>query len=105
MALFRLRVNLALQVRQPIEAGAPPSELWRSRCGSGRIALNPSHEDFPSMLAQALDVIAAMRFDFARAAMILAVSASQLIKLLKEEPRALQSVNEQRESCGMSRLR
>lgn len=105
VALFRLRINLALQVREPIEAGAPPSELWRSRCGGGRIALNPAHEDFPAMLAEAMDVIAAMRFDFAKAAMILAVSASQLVKLLKDEPRALQWVNEQRELVGMSRLR
>ena len=57
------------------------------------------------MLAEAMDVIAAMRFDFAKAAMILAVSASQLVKLLKDEPRALQWVNVQRELVGMSRLR
>lgn len=105
MAMFRLRINLAVQVRQPIEAGAPASELWRSRCGGGRIALNPEHEDFPAMLAEALDVIAAMRFDFAKAAMVLAVSASQLVKLLKDEPRAMQWVNEEREAAGMSRLR
>jgi len=105
IALFRLRVNLALQIRCSIDAQAGPSELWRTRSKGGRIALNPSHDDFPSMLAQAMDAIAALNWDMARAAAFLAVSSSQLVKLLKDEPRALQQVNQQREASGQSRLR
>src|SRR5580698_10521841 len=59
-ALARLRVELALAIRRPIERadGEPfaPSALWRSRCTSGRIAVNPEHADFPALLAEALDV-------------------------------------------------
>src|SRR5262245_62118596 len=45
MALFRLRVNLALEVRQL--KGAAPSALWQSRCRGGRIVLSAEHDDFP----------------------------------------------------------
>jgi hypothetical protein len=103
-AMFRLRVNLALHVRLPYELGAPPSDLWQSRCRKGRIALNQAHDDFPAMLAEALDVIATLRFDVGKAAAALSCTPSQLVKLLKDEPRALTLVNEQREKLGLRRL-
>src|SRR5271157_5354132 len=34
-ALFRLRVNLALEVRQSRASESTPSPLWQSRCGGG----------------------------------------------------------------------
>ncbi|MEX2213654.1 MAG: peptide chain release factor-like protein [Phycisphaeraceae bacterium] len=104
-ALFRLRVHLALDVRGEYAAGQPASALWRSRCKGGRIALNPKHDDFPAMLAEALDVIVALRCDVAGAATVLACSSSQLVKLLKEEPRALERVNLAREAAGLKRFR
>ncbi|MBN2293132.1 MAG: peptide chain release factor-like protein, partial [Pirellulales bacterium] len=56
VALFRLRVNLALQVRVCRPAEAIPSEMWRERCTSaGRINVAAEHQDFPAMLAEALD--------------------------------------------------
>jgi hypothetical protein len=100
MALFRLRVNLALEVRGYFALREVPSPLWRSRCREGRIAVNPEHADFPALLAEALDVLAALRFDPAAAANLLNVTTSQLIKLLKDEPRALQWVNRQRQERG-----
>ncbi|MFO0953473.1 MAG: peptide chain release factor-like protein [Isosphaeraceae bacterium] len=51
-ARFRLRINLALRVRlAPLE----PSELWRRRCQGGKVVVSPSHDDFPALLAEALD--------------------------------------------------
>ncbi len=50
-ALSRLRFALALEVRCPVDPLEPPSELWRSRCKNGRIAINPEHEDLPMLLA------------------------------------------------------
>src|SRR5579884_1829603 len=47
-ALSRLRIELALAVRRPIERSAVPSALWRSRCRGGRMVINPEHEDFPA---------------------------------------------------------
>lgn len=57
------------------------------------------------MLAQALDVIAAVHWDIPKAAAFLAVTPSQLVKLLKDEPRAMQQVNAQRQLKGQSRLK
>jgi hypothetical protein len=102
-ALFRLRVNLALKVRTVREAA--PGALWRSRVRRGRIEVSPAHEDFPALLAEALDSLAAAEMDTGRAAVQLGCTASQLIRFLKHEPRALQSVNELRTSRGLHPLK
>ncbi|MCD4728221.1 MAG: peptide chain release factor-like protein [Pirellulales bacterium] len=95
VALFRLRVNLALEIRRPVKETAP-SLLWRSRCREGRIEINAGHDDFPALLAEALDLLAANDSDPRPVAETLGCSASQLIKLLKKEPRAMAKVNEER---------
>ena len=100
VALRRLRLELALFVRRPIDLGPArayhPSRLWLKRCHGGRIVVNPDHDDFPALLAEALDVLHASSIDPKTAALALSCSPSQLIKLLKEAPRALDLVNKQR---------
>ena len=46
VALFRLRINLALEVRGRREPGSVPSPRWRSRLRGGRIAISATHERF-----------------------------------------------------------
>jgi hypothetical protein len=104
VALGRLRVSLALAVRRPVEPEAEPSPLWKSRCRGGRIQVSPSHEDFPALLAEALDRIAGCEADVRRAAESLGSTTSQLVKLLKREPRAIELVNRWREERGLGRL-
>jgi hypothetical protein len=121
-ALFRLRVRLALGVRHfdpqggdpqggdpqggdPQGGASTPSELWMQRSGGGRIKVNSRHEDFPALLAEALDAIAATKSDVAAAAKRLGVTSSQLIKLLKLQPEAFVGVNQQRTDHGLSILR
>jgi hypothetical protein len=111
-ALFRLRVRLALGVRcvnskgvNPQGGASTPSELWLQRSSGGRIKVNLKHEDFPALLAEALDAIAAAKSDVAAAAQCLGVTSSQLIKLLKLHPEAFVSVNQQRTDHGLSILR
>jgi RF-1 domain len=108
-ATSRLRVELALAVRRPIDRddGRPfaPSALWRSRCRGGRIIINPEHDDFPALLAEALDVLSAVDDDPRAASEALGCSATQLVKLLKDEPRALAGVNERRRLAGQHPLR
>lgn len=111
-AVFRLRVNLALEVRTAlspppeVEPGEPEfSELWRSRVRGGRLAINPEHDDFPALLAEALDRLAACEYDHAAAADTLGVSASQLLKLLRHDPRALAWLNARRADSGRKTLR
>src|SRR6185312_10511041 len=89
IALFRLRVNLALEIRRPVKSGPATTELWESRCQAGRITLSARHDDFPAVLAEALDMIEACAADVKQAALTLGCTATQLTKLLKLEPRAL----------------
>ena len=67
--------------------------------------VNPDHDDFPALLAEALDVLHASSFDPKIAAQALACSPSQLIKLVKEAPRALSWINEERRQNGQHSLK
>ena len=82
-----------------------PSPLWRGRCRGGRIVINPEHDDFPAVLAEAIDVMLACGDDPKPAAQALGCSTSQLIKLLKDSPRALGLLNERRRKAGRHPLR
>ncbi len=105
VALRRLRLSLALEVRLAREPCRGASPLWQSRCRGGRIDVSPSHDDFPALLAEALDWVAACRSDVKEAADRLACSASQLVKLLKRDGRALALVNQWREEHNLGKLR
>src|SRR5262249_53377410 len=97
VAVFRLRLNLALQVRSKGAKQSPPSSLWKSRCRNGRILVNTTHDDFPAILAEALDAIVGCEMDQRNAAESLGCTSTQLTKLLQQEPRALALVNRERE--------
>jgi hypothetical protein len=106
VALMRLRVNLALEVRRTPDPEAGPSPLWRSRVKAGRIVVSPTHENFPALLAEALDaVLATEGADVKAASEGLGCSASQLVKFLKLEPRALRLVNDRRSEAGLRQLK
>ena len=103
-AVKRLRLNLALGVRTESLAETAPSELWRSRCHAGKIGINAGHDDFPLLLAEALDVLYSRHAHVPGSAEQLGITASQLIKLLKKEPRAFLWLNEERRKHGLSAL-
>ncbi|MBS0195858.1 MAG: peptide chain release factor-like protein [Planctomycetes bacterium] len=108
MAMMRLRLALAVQVRTPVASGEIRSELWLRRCpdaGGGIISCNPLHPDFPAILAEALDVIDAAGGDVKKASLRLCCSMSQLVKLLKDHPPALQRLNQERQSRGLNQLK
>lgn len=104
VALFRLRLILALEIRRPVAPGEPPTELWRSRCKGERIVLSASHDDYPAILAEALDRLDSLEDDSKSAAEALGCSASQLLKLLKAEPRAWLRLNDRRKARGLRPL-
>ena len=79
-AAFRLRVNLALKHRSDEVPPRTPSKLWISRCARGRLQVNPEHEDFPALLAEALDFLHAVEADVRKAATYLQCTSSQLVK-------------------------
>lgn len=104
-AIHRLRLNLALRVRRPIAAPFAPSPLWRSRCRGDRVYVNETHEDFPALLAEALDVVIARGIDLKAAAQELGCTRSQLTKLLYQEPQAMAIVNAARQRAGLHKLK
>lgn len=106
VAIRRLRLALAVEVRTVVPAGEIRSDLWRSRCTpDGRIVCNPAHRDYPSLLAEALDVLAAAGWDPRKAALRLCCSPSQLVKLVKEHPPALEALNRGRAERRLHPLR
>jgi len=104
-AIFRLRVALAVSLRTTRQDGRVPSACWSARRRGRAIAINPQHDDFPAILAEALDVVAMNQYDVKAAAALLGTSGSQLVKLLSLEPAALEQVNGQRRSVGLRPLR
>jgi hypothetical protein len=102
VALRRLRLNLALEIRR---TRREPSDLWTSRASGGKLAINPDHRDYPALLAEAMDFIDMHRGDAARAASAMGVNTSQLIKLLRHEPKALERVNADRRKRGKGKLK
>jgi hypothetical protein len=108
VALFRLRLNLAIAVRSKKDAADEsllPSELWRGRVIGGKLQVNVSHSDFPTLVAEALDWILAYEFDLATAARKLGLSTSQLVKFLKLCPEAWQMIHQKRHERGLPRLK
>lgn len=103
-ALKRLRVNLALDVRDASLLEMTPTDLWRKRCPAGRIVVNPEHADFAPLLAEALEVVLDHAGHLHGAAVQLGCTFSQLCKFLKDEPRAWQRVSQWRHERGLPAL-
>ena len=99
-------MKLALKVRTTIRMNRyRPSSLWVQRRQGKTLPVNARNRDFPALLAEAIDVVAAMKFDVGGAAGVLGVSMSQLAKLLGREPKALAWVNAGRVKLGLPKLR
>jgi len=104
VALRRLRLRLALKVRTKGRFKGV-STLWETRRQGKQVGINPRHRDYPALLAEALDCINAHRWDVAKSAGALGISMSQLTKLLRHHPAALEQVNQHRSDLGLPPLR
>lgn len=104
-AVRRLRIKLALRVRLPIGTASGPSTRWQSRVRGGRLGVRRDHDDFPALLAEALDWIQGLEGDVARAAASLGVTSSQLLRLVRRQPEALSVVNRCRGQHGLRPFR
>jgi len=106
MAIKRLRLRLALQwLPQTATGPREPSPLWLSRAKAGRLAVALEHDDYPALLAEALQTLEASAFDVAAAAAALHVSTSQLLKLFRRVPAAWVQLNRLRLARGLPPLR
>jgi len=106
MALWRLRRRLAVRLRVAVNRERPTiSQLWRTRRQGDKMSVNPEHDDYPPLLAEALDLIVARRFDMAGAAGILGVTMSQLSRLIRHDKAAFAAINDGRVQVGLAKLR
>jgi hypothetical protein len=106
MAIKRLRVKLAVHVRTNVHPQKhKPTEMWLSRRQGEKMSINPNHQDYPALLAEAMDVIWARKFDVAGAAGVLGITMSQLAKLVRHERHAFSLVNQGRTDRGLPALK
>ncbi len=106
VALFRLRIALALEVRtsRPDGGLVEPSQLWRRRARGNRLGVAPVHDDFPAILAELLDALHVCEYDVGQVSKHYSTTGSQLIRLLRSCPPALTAVNAQRLGRGLHKL-
>ena len=103
VALKRLRMMLALSHREP--PAMAPSDLWKSRLRGRQLVIAADHDDYPSLVAEAIDHLQAVRFEMRPAADMLGVSMSQLTKLFRQVPAAWVALNRLRIAAGLSPLK
>ncbi|HUG69024.1 MAG TPA: peptide chain release factor-like protein [Pirellulaceae bacterium] len=106
VAIRRLRTNLAIHHRTDVCAeNHQATALWQDRCRNGRVSVNPEHDDFPAILAEALNLLAACDWEPKEAAPRLTCTPSQLVKLIQLEPHAFLELNRQRSARQLRPLR
>ena len=80
-ALRRLRRKLAVRLRVLVNRDRPViSELWRSRRQGDKLSVNPEHDDYPALLAQAMDIVQMCSYQTTPAATWLGVSPSHWLQ-------------------------
>jgi hypothetical protein len=106
VAIKRLRLKLARDVRTPVSKSSfKTSSLWDSRRQGKQLSINPTHHDYPALLAEALDVVMAKKFDVAGSAGVLGITMSQLARLIRHDRHAFATVNEGRTQRGLPALK
>lgn len=104
IALKRLRLKLALEHRTPALTSGPSSR-WRSRTRGRHLVISSSHDDYPALVAEALDQLQRTGWQIAPAAEFLGVTTSQLVGLFKKAPAAWVALNQSRATMGMPPLK
>jgi hypothetical protein len=106
VAIRRLRLRLAIKVRESVHPMRHrPSELWQRRRQGEKMSVNPEHRDYPGLLAEAMEVIIARKFDVAGSAGVLGITMSQLAKLIRHVRHAFAMVNKGRVDRGLPALK
>jgi len=105
-AVRRLRMAIALHVREPLGAGWRAPEWLREYVGEGGAGrMSTSNERYPEFVAILLDALAAARGGVREAAEKLGVSTGRFTKLLAGDGKVLAEANRMRRKRGSSPLR
>lgn len=105
-ALRRLRVTLAVALREPVdlEGYAPPEPLAGTLRG-GRVVVSQRNPRYPAVVAAAFDVLEAAGWRVAEAAAAVGVSTSALGRFLEADPVLFRAANARRAAVGLPPLR
>ena len=103
VAIQRLRVNLALAIRS--SELVTPLPLWQKYVVAEKVKISADNEEFPPLLADALDLIFSTGGDLAPVAGTLKITATQLAKFLRLEPEAWVMISGLRERNGLRKLK
>lgn len=103
VAIQRLRLKLALEHREP--ASVQISKSWQSRIRGRQLVISASHEDYPTLVAEALDQLQGVGWQIAPAADLLGITTSQLVKLFQKSPAARHAINRLRTGAGLPTLK
>jgi hypothetical protein len=106
-AVRRLRLTIALRLRGPVALdGYEPTAMLRSYIdGAGRLRVNGKNEDFPSVVAEVLDLLAAAGMRVSEAAEKLGISTAHLSGFLTSDVALFTEVNHMRALAGLKPLR
>lgn len=103
MALKRLRLKLALEHREPARAAA--SATWQRRTRGRQLVIAAGHDDYPALVAEALDRLQGTAWQMAPAAEALGISTTQLVGLFRKAPAAWTRLNAFRSAAGLPPIR
>lgn len=93
-ALRRLRLAIALEVRNEVPDGwTPPPLFGRYRTATGRIEISRRNPDYPRLIAVVLDALAASGGALAETAGRLGVGSAQLSKFVVSDEKLLARIN------------
>jgi hypothetical protein len=106
-ALRRMREAIALHVRRSLDISnfQPSSILSSCIVRGGQLRINARNEQFPIVVAEVLDVMAACGMRVGEAAKLLGLSTSQLVAFIERNPKLWDQVNQMRTAAGVKTLR
>jgi hypothetical protein len=100
-ALRRLRLKLAMEIREPIAANFEPPDWFLAIRGKGRIEASHRHAYYAATAGLMLDLLAAMNGSPAKVGVMLGISTTEVIRFLSREPQLWASANRIRTELGL----
>lgn len=106
-AMRRLRTTIALRLRSPavLDGYEPTAKLRSYIDGAGRLRVNAKNEDFPLVVVEVLDLLAAALMRVSDAAGKLGISTAHLAAFLTSDAALQTEVNRMRAGAGFKPLR
>jgi len=103
-ALRRLRLKLAIEIREPIAAHFEPPDWFLSLRHNGKIDASQRNLFHAPSVGLLLDLLAEMKASPANVGAMLGISTTEVVRYLEREPQVWASANRIRAKLGLSPL-